>query len=72
METIRFVISRGIVAQALATGRTVATSSAALDPRFRERASVRAAAIDAVLCAPVGADPPIGVVYLSGHSSGGP
>jgi Nif-specific regulatory protein len=72
LETIRFVISRGIVAEALATGRTVATSSAALDPRFRERESVRAAAIDAVLCAPVGSDPPLGVVYLSGRSAGGP
>jgi Nif-specific regulatory protein len=72
LEAIRFVISRGIVAEALATGRTVATSSAALDPRFRERESVRVAAIDAVLCAPVGVDPPLGVVYLSGRRAGGP
>jgi Nif-specific regulatory protein len=70
LATIRFVISRGIVAEALATGRTVSTSSAALDPRFRERDSVRAAAIDAVLCAPIGEDPPLGVVYLSGRSGG--
>src|SRR5690606_34661357 len=44
VEAIRFVISRGIVAEAIATGRTVATTSAAVDPRFRERDSVRAAA----------------------------
>src|SRR5690606_26179215 len=61
VEAIRFVISRGIVAEAIATGRTVATTSAAVDPRFRERDSVRAAAIEAVLCAPVGEDPPLGV-----------
>lgn len=71
VEVIRFVISRGIVAEAIATGRTVATSSAVLDPRFRDRSSVRAGAIDAVLCAPVGSAPPLGVVYLAGRARGG-
>jgi Nif-specific regulatory protein len=63
---IRARISRGVIAQALAGGRTVETTSALLDERFRERASVRIGHIEAVLCTPIGAHPPIGVVYLHG------
>jgi Nif-specific regulatory protein len=72
LETIRLVISRGIVAEAIATGRTVSTHSALLDPRFEARESVRVGRIEAVLCAPVGEDPPIGVVYLAGRAASGP
>ncbi|MFN2377952.1 MAG: sigma 54-interacting transcriptional regulator [Candidatus Binatia bacterium] len=66
---IRRNISDGIVAAALHSGRTIVTPSAMLDPRFHDRASVRAASIEAVLCAPVGVDTPTGVVYL--HSRAG-
>jgi Nif-specific regulatory protein len=66
VETIRSVISRGIIAEAHATGKTVFTPSALLDPRFRDRGSVRLHRVEAVLCAPIGAAPSLGVVYLQG------
>src|SRR3989442_3657144 len=67
IEAVRTTISRGIIAQALATGRTIVTPSAFLDPRFRDRESVRVGRIEAVLCAPIGEDPPLGVPYLQGR-----
>jgi Nif-specific regulatory protein len=71
VEGIRNAISRGILAEALATGRTIVTPSALLDPRFNERESVRAHRISAVLCAPVGSDPPLGALYLQGRNAPG-
>jgi len=68
---VRAAISSGIVAESIATGETVVTSSALTDPRFRTRESVRAARIEAVLCAPIGIDPPRGVLYLQGHEGSG-
>src|SRR5262249_16604371 len=65
---VRAVISRGIIAEALATGKTIVTPSALLDPRFGERESVRLAQIEAVLCAPIGDDPPRGVLYLQNRA----
>jgi Nif-specific regulatory protein len=64
IEGIRATTSQGIVAEALATGRTIVTPSALLDPRFRDRGSVRVGHIEAVICAPIGVDPPLGVAYL--------
>jgi Nif-specific regulatory protein len=61
---VRATLSRGIIAEAVATAQVVLTPSALLDPRFRDRASVQQAKIDAVLCAPIGRDPPRGVLYL--------
>ena len=72
IEAVRTAISRGIIAQALATGRTIVTPSAFLDPRFRDRESVRVGRIEAVLCAPIGEDPPLGVLYLQGREQPGP
>ena len=40
-------------------------------PRFSERDSVRLGKIEAVLCAPIGDDPPRGVLYLQGGASSG-
>src|SRR5262249_13983393 len=68
VEEVRLTISRGVVAEALASGRTVITQSAQLDPRFEHRESVQRAQIDAVLCAPTGSDRPQGVLYLQGWS----
>jgi DNA-binding NtrC family response regulator len=65
-------ISTGIVAEALATGATISTASALDDPRFRDQRSVQAQRIQAVLCAPIGSDPPLGVLYLQGRSAPGP
>jgi Nif-specific regulatory protein len=61
---VRELISKGIIAQALATGRTINTPSALLDKRFSERDSIRIGKIEAVLCVPIGQDPPLGVLYL--------
>lgn len=71
IEEVRTRISRGIIAEALATGKTIATPSALLDPRFSERESVRLGKIETVLCAPIGQDFPRGVVYLQGPSRSG-
>jgi Nif-specific regulatory protein len=68
---VRAAISRGIIAEALASGSTVNTPSAQLDPRFQELESVRLKRIDAVLCVPVGKDPPRGVLYLQGRAAPG-
>ena len=67
-------LSTGIIAEALASGRTVSTASALEDPRFRGHASVQAQRLQAVLCAPVGHDVAcsIGVVYLAGRAALGP
>ena len=72
LDTIRSAISTGIIAEALATGQTIVTPSAFLDPRFRERGSVKIAHIREVLCTPIGVDPPRGVLYLQGRASAGP
>lgn len=72
VQAIRLSISRGIIAEALATGQTIRTASALADPRFRKRTSVKRHAIKAVLCAPVGALPTIGAVYLQGRTRQGP
>lgn len=71
VRAVRAVVSRGVVAETLACGETVVTASALLDPRFRERESVRTNEIEAVLCAPIGEDGPHGVLYLEGRSEPG-
>src|SRR5262249_52363377 len=69
---VRVTISRGIIAEAVASGRTVITPAALLDPRFSARDSVRMGSIQAVLCAPIGTDRPRGVLYLTGTAAGQP
>jgi len=64
LNQIRALVSQGIIGEAIATERVVATPSAMLDPRFRDRESVRDSGIDAVICAPIDSDPPRGIVYL--------
>jgi Nif-specific regulatory protein len=71
LEAVRSRISRGIVAEALSTGQVVETSSAVLDPRFLERESIKRLEIHAVLCAPIGDDPPFGALYLQGRDAPG-
>jgi Nif-specific regulatory protein len=68
----RAAISRGVIAEALATGRTIVSASALDDPRFDSRDSVKANRIEAVLCAPIGLDPPFGVLYLQERTNPGP
>ena len=71
VDAIRQETSRGIIAEALASGRTVHTASAVQDPRFASRTSVQRNRVAAVLCATIGADP-LGVVYLQGERNGMP
>jgi len=71
VSSVREAISRGIVAEAIATGQTIVTDSAQDDPRFKSRESVRLGKIKAVICAPVGRDRPRGVVYLCRETSAG-
>jgi transcriptional regulator with GAF, ATPase, and Fis domain len=69
---IRDAFSAGVIAEAIATGSTICVASALLDPRFRERRSVRKHRIEAVLCTPIGASPPLGVLYLQDRLEPGP
>ncbi len=71
LSAIRASISRGIIARAIGEGRTIETPSASLDERFADLGSVRQHDIQAVLCAPVGVGPPIGVIYLQGRTRPG-
>jgi Nif-specific regulatory protein len=72
VEEIREAFSRGVIAEALAGGKTIVTASALQDPRFLRRSSVQRKQIEAVLCAPIGEAPPLGVLYLQGRSTPGP
>jgi len=62
-------LSSGIVAEALASGKTIATASARADPRFSGNKSVQSARIEAVVCAPVGKG---GALYVAGRKEPGP
>jgi len=72
VQAVREVISSGIIAAAIGTGETVVTASALGDQRFEARRSVRGARIEAVLCAPIGGAPVLGVVYLQRRIEPGP
>jgi len=64
VDALRTRISKGVIAHVVATGQVIDTPSALLDERFKTRESVRLAQIEAVVCAPIGDDPPLGVLYL--------
>lgn len=72
VATIRARISNGIVRHAMASGETVHTPSALLDPMLNDLLSVRERKIEAVLCIPLGGTPPAGVLYLQKRSGEGP
>src|SRR6185312_7217462 len=71
VELIRSIVSRGIIAEALALGDVIVCPSAVLDPRFRDRPSVQASRIEQVLCVPIGPSAPVGVLYVQGRQGGG-
>ncbi|MFT4628791.1 MAG: transcriptional regulator with GAF, ATPase, and Fis domain [Myxococcota bacterium] len=68
IRSIRVRLSRGILGEAIATGRVVRTGSARTDARFRDRESVVAQSLGAVLCGPIGAAPVWGALYLEGDA----
>ncbi len=67
---VRAAISDGVIAESLSTGRSIRVASALDDTRFGDLTSVQEHAIRAVLCAPIGKDPSLGVVYLQGRVDG--
>jgi transcriptional regulator with GAF, ATPase, and Fis domain len=69
---IRAAFSQSVIAEAIATRQTIVAASAFDDPRFRDRSSVKKNHIEAILCAPVGIDPPLGVLYLQDRDQPGP
>ena len=66
MAAISSFVSRGIIGEAMATGKTVVTANAAEDPRFLAFESVQRHQLEAVLCVPIGRTVHIGVLYLQG------
>ena len=62
---VRRTISRGIIAAAVGSGRTIVTPDALVDQRWQGRESIRRGSVRAVVCSPIGDDPPRGVVYLT-------
>jgi len=70
IDAIRRRVSRGIVAEAMSSGETVLSQSALLDERFSALESVRSAGLEAVLCAPIGLEDPLGFIYLEGQRGG--
>lgn len=71
LSSVESRISNGIMAEAISSGKTVVTPAAFMDPRFKERGSVRMGNIGAVLCAPIGGDVRIGVLYLHAEAKKG-
>jgi Nif-specific regulatory protein len=72
LELSAEAFSSSVIAEAYATGETIVTASARLDPRFSQSRSVRAGKLEAVLCVPMGGTPPVGVVYLQDRIEPGP
>jgi Nif-specific regulatory protein len=64
--------SRSVINETLLTGQTVVTASAHADARFAASLSVRMSRLEAVLCAPIGKSPVLGVVYLQDRREVGP
>lgn len=71
-DEVRKALSQSLIAEAIATGKTITTASAQQDPRWAKSASVKRNRIEAVVCAPIGSGPPIGVVYLQDRVETGP
>jgi Nif-specific regulatory protein len=71
VDTVRLMVSHGIIAEAISKGETIRTPFALLDARFADRDSVQRARLEAVLCAPIATDRPLGVIYLHGRRSDG-
>jgi len=71
VEHVRTIVSRGIIAEALAQGDVIVCPSAILDPRFKDRPSVQASKIEAVLCTPIMRQTPVGVLYVQSQRMAG-
>jgi len=53
LTEISSFVSRGIIGEAVATGKMIATANAAEDPRFLQFESVQRHRLEAVLCVPI-------------------
>lgn len=68
---VRDRISRGIIGEAVALGRSIRTNSAQADPRFDAFDSVKNKKLEAIFCAPIVGATVRGVVYLEKRSGAG-
>lgn len=71
IQEIEASVSSGIVNTSLTKGLVMSITNAMLDPAWSARASIQRHQIEAVICAPIGAAPAIGVLYLQGRPGGG-
>ena len=71
LDDLRGAVSGGVIGQALALGRPLRITNAALDPAWAGRASIQRNQVEGVLCCPIGPPPAVGVLYLQGHPGGG-
>lgn len=70
LEEIKPYVSGTIKQSAYDSARIMRIEDARLDPRFQGAGSIKAGTIASVICAPIGFDARLGVVYL--HASGSP
>ncbi len=66
IKSIKRNISSGIIADTIASGKTIVSPSAFLDDRFQQYHSVQTGNIQAVLCSPIINERMKGVIYLQG------
>ena len=64
---VRAQLSGNLIAEALVRGEVVESACAVSDSRYQDHESVRRNGIRAVLCAPIGLQQPVGVLYLQGR-----
>lgn len=64
---VRAQLSGNLIAEALVRGEVVESACAVSDSRYQDHESVRRNSIRAVLCAPIGLQQPVGVLYLQGR-----
>lgn len=69
LGAVRQLLSSGIMAATRARGEMLRSTMASDDPRFADFESVKANAIEAVICGPLWAPPLEGVVYLQGRTT---
>lgn len=68
---IQRAVSHGVLNDVLRHGTTLRIVNAMLDPTWSQRDSVQRHGIEAVVCAPIGTAPPLGLLYLQGTAASG-
>lgn len=68
---IHRAISHGVITSVLTDRQPLRLINAMLDPAWGQRESIRRNNVEAVICAPIGRDRVVGVLYLQGRPGGG-